>query len=143
MNTLEKQKPLFPKGEKASDEYFTGNTWVNNLVPAEGPFNTWIGNVVFEPGARNNWHTHPGGQVLIATAGVGYYQEKGKPIQLLHPGDVVQIPPGVVHWHGASPDSEFTHIAITTNTQKGIVVWLERVTDQEYHSLANAVTNTK
>ena len=77
---------------------------------------------------------HPGGQVLIATHGTGYYQEKDKPIQLLHTGDVVKILPGVVHWHGASPDSEFTHIAVNTNTQKGIVVWLERVTDNEYSS---------
>lgn len=139
MNTPENQSPLFPKGDKASPEYFTGNTWVNNLVPGDTPLHTWIGNVVFEPGARNNWHTHPGGQVLIATQGTGYYQEKGKPIQVLHPGDVVQILPDVVHWHGASPESEFTHIAITTNTSKGTVVWLERVTDEEYLSLAKGV----
>lgn len=143
MKTTENQTPIFPKGEKASPDYFTGTAWVNNLVPANDTFNTWIGNVVFEPGARNYWHTHPGGQVLIATDGLGYYQEKGKPLQLLHPGDVVQILPQVVHWHGASPDSEFTHIAITTNTKIGLVVWLEKVTDEEYHALANAVTNTK
>jgi quercetin dioxygenase-like cupin family protein len=88
--------------------------------------------VVFESGARNNWHTHPGGQILIATAGTGYYQEKGKPIQILHKGDVVKILPDVEHWHGASADSEFTHIAINSNTQKGIVQWLQRVTDKEY-----------
>ena len=96
--------------------------------------NCQTANVVFEPGARNNWHTHPGGQILIATNGMGYYQEKGKAIQLLHPGDVVSIAPGTVHWHGASPDSEFTHIAINPNTQKGIVVWFERVSDEEYYS---------
>ena len=93
-----------------------------------------MANVVFEPGARNNWHTHPGGQILIVTDGIGYYQEKGKPIQLLRKGDVVNIPPDVEHWHGASPNSEFTHIAVNPNTQKGIVVWLERVTDEEYNN---------
>ncbi len=130
----ENQNTIFPKGEKASADYFTGAAWVKNLVPNDDTFNTLIGNVVFEPGARNNWHTHPGGQILIATEGIGYYQEKGKPIQLLRKGDVVKILPDVEHWHGASPDNEFTHIAVNTNTQKGIVVWLEKVTNEEYSS---------
>ena|ERR1022692_2076974 len=134
MNTSENKAAIFPKGEKAPADYFTGATWVKNLVPPDEIFNTVIGNVVFEAGARNNWHAHPGGQILIATDGIGYYQEKGKPIQLLRKGDVVKIPPGIVHWHGASHDSEFTHIAVNTNTQKGIVEWLERVTDDEYNS---------
>ena len=134
MNTLEGQKNLFPKGEKASADYFVGSAWIINLVPADEIFNTVIGNVVFEPGSRNNWHTHPGGQILIATDGIGYYQERGKPIQLLRKGDVVKILPGVEHWHGASPDSDFTHIAVNTNSQKGIVEWLQRVTDGEYNS---------
>jgi quercetin dioxygenase-like cupin family protein len=125
---------IFPKGDPASEDYFTGNAWVKLLVPDDGILNTVVGNVVFEPGARNNWHTHPGGQILIVTHGIGYYQEEGKPIQLLNIGDVVSILPDVKHWHGASPDSEFTHIAISTNTQKGIVDWLERVTDEQYNS---------
>jgi quercetin dioxygenase-like cupin family protein len=135
MNTSENQSPIFPKGDQASPDYFTGTAWVKMLVPADDIFNTWIGNVVFEPGCRNNWHKHGGGQILIATEGTGYYQEKGKPIQILRKGDVVKIAPGVVHWHGASPDSEFTHIAISTNTHKGIVEWLDRVTDEEYGSI--------
>lgn len=134
MKTSEKQGGIFPKGEKASPDYFTGTVWVKNLLPADDTFNTLIGNVVFEPGARNNWHTHPGGQVLIVTEGRGYYQEKGKPIQLLRKGDVVKILPDVEHWHGASPHSEFTHIAVNTNIQDGVVVWLDRVTDEEYSS---------
>jgi quercetin dioxygenase-like cupin family protein len=136
MNTPENQAsdPIFPKGDKAPAEYFTGTAWVKMLVPNDPTFNSAIGNVVFEPGARNNWHTHPGGQILIVTDGTGYYQEKGQPIQLLQKGDVVTIAPDLVHWHGASPNSEFTHIAISTNTQKGIVVWLDPVTDEEYHS---------
>jgi quercetin dioxygenase-like cupin family protein len=127
---------IFPKGERAPSEYFTGTAWVKLLVPNDQIFNTQIGNVVFEPGARNNWHTHPGGQILIVTDGVGYYQEQGKSAIVIRKGDVVTISPDVVHWHGASPDSEFTHLAINTNTQRGIVVWLQRVTDEEYGKLS-------
>jgi quercetin dioxygenase-like cupin family protein len=132
MSTSENQYPIFPKGEIAPADYFTGIVWVRLLVPNDPALNCQIGNVVFEPGARNNWHTHPGGQILLVTDGTGYYQEKGKPIQLLRKGDVVNIAPDVKHWHGASPDSEFTHIAINPNTQNGLVVWLQRVTDKEY-----------
>lgn len=134
MDTSENKNSIFPKGEKASADYFTGAAWIKSLVAADETFNTVIGNVVFEPGARNNWHTHPGGQILIATEGIGYFQEKGKPIQLLYKGDVVKILPGVVHWHGASPNSGFTHIAISLNTPTGIVAWLQKVTDEEYNS---------
>ena len=134
MNMHNSENAIFPKGDRAPAEYFTGTAWVKMLVTADDIFNTSVANVTFEPGARNNWHTHPGGQILIITDGVGYYQEKGKPVQLLHKGDVIKILPGVVHWHGASPDSEMTHLAINTNTQKGIVEWLQKVTDEEYSS---------
>jgi quercetin dioxygenase-like cupin family protein len=139
MSTAENKasNAIFPKGDRAPTEYFTGTAWIKPLVPNDTTFNSVIGNVVFEPGARNNWHTHPGGQILIVTDGTGYYQEKGKDIQILQKGDVITIPPDVVHWHGASPDSEFTHIAISTNTQKGVVDWLQPVTDEEYYSLKN------
>ena len=130
----EVQNTLFPKGDKAPPDYFTGAAWVQLLVPNDPALNCQVGNVMFEPGARNNWHTHPGGQILIAIEGTGYYQEEGKPIQLFHKGDVVKILPGVKHWHGASADRAFTHVAINPNTQKGIVNWLERVTDEEYNS---------
>lgn len=132
MNT-DNQNAIFPKGEKANPDYFTGTVWVKTLVSADDPFTAVISNVVFEPGARNNWHTHAAGQILIATAGTGYYQEKGKPIQLLQKGDVVKIAPNIEHWHGASADSEFTHIAINPNIEHGVVTWLERVTDEEYN----------
>jgi len=133
MQTSGIQNALFAKGDRAPADYFTGNAWVKNLVPPGTALNCVIANVVFEPGCRNNWHTHPGGQVLICTDGFGYYQERGKPIQLLRKGDVVQIPPDLEHWHGASPDSEFTHIAVNTNSDRGLVNWLSRVTDEEYH----------
>jgi quercetin dioxygenase-like cupin family protein len=134
MNTQENQlvNTIFPKGNKAPAEYFTGTAWIKPLVADDRNFNSVIGNVVFEPGARNYWHTHPGGQILLVTDGVGYFQEKGKPIQILHKGDVVTILPDVEHWHGASAGSGFTHIAISTNTQKGVVDWLRPVTDEEY-----------
>ena len=135
MNTSNEQNSIFPIGEKASADYFTGTAWVKNLVPADETLNTWIGNVVFEPGARNYWHSHPGGQILLATGGIGYYQEKGKAIQILHKGDIVKILPDTEHWHGASPTSEFTHIAVNTNTQKGVVEWLKKVTDDEYNGV--------
>ena len=136
MNTIENKSAIFPKGEKASPDYFTGTTWVKNLVAVDDGFNTTIGNVTFEPGARNNWHTHPGGQILIVTDGVGYYQEKGKSRRMLRKGDVVKILPDVVHWHGAAPDNEFTHLAVNVNIQKGIVILLEKVTDDDYNSLS-------
>jgi quercetin dioxygenase-like cupin family protein len=136
MNTTENQNAtdIFPKGEKAPAANFTGTAWVKTLVANDDTLTTIISNVVFEPGARNNWHTHPGGQILICTEGTGYYQEKGKPIQILHAGDVVKILPGVEHWHGASPTTSFTHIAINVNTEKGIVDWLKPVTNEEYNS---------
>jgi quercetin dioxygenase-like cupin family protein len=137
MSTAENQKtaPIFPKGDSAPAEYFTGQAWIKPLVSNDPTFNVVMGNVVFEPGCRNNWHKHPGGQILICTEGVGYYQEKGQPIRLLNKGDVINIAPDLVHWHGASPDSEFTHIAVNPNTQNGVVEWMERVTDEEYYSL--------
>ena len=134
MNNIENYNTIFPKGEAGDQTYFTGKAWVKYLVPNDDTFNTLVLNVVFEAGARNHWHKHPGGQILIATHGTGYYQEKGKAIQLLNKGDVVKIAPDIEHWHGAIPDSEFTHIAINTNTHKGIVAWLTNVTDEEYNS---------
>jgi len=136
MNT-EKSQPgnnIFPKGEKAPADYFTGTAWLQLLVPNDPALHCQVANVIFDAGARTNWHTHPGGQILIATDGTGYYQEKGKPIQLLRKGDVVKILPAVVHWHGASIESTVTHIAINPNTQKGLVEWLQRVTDEEYNN---------
>jgi quercetin dioxygenase-like cupin family protein len=102
------------------------------LMTDEDVFGSRIGNVTFEPGARTNWHSHPGGQILLATNGSGYYQEHGRPIQLLRTGDVVEIGPSVVHWHGATPSGEFTHVAVVTNSLGGSTVWLQPVTDEEY-----------
>jgi quercetin dioxygenase-like cupin family protein len=123
---------IFLKGNKVA-AHFTGTAYVSMLVKdTDGVYNCQVYDVVFEAGARNDWHKHPGGQILLVTAGKGYYQERGKPARVLHYGDVVEIPPDVEHWHGAAPDSDFTHIGISPNTQKGGAVWLAPVTDEEY-----------
>jgi len=134
MNTLRDQNTIFPKGEKASADYFTGTAWVKILVPQDETGVYAIGNVVFEPGCRNNWHKHPAGQILLVTDGKGYYQEKGKPARSLTKGDVVVIPPHVEHWHGAASDSSLTHIVVTNNSKEGAVEWLAPVTDEEYNN---------
>ena len=131
----EHEQSVFPKGEPLHSPYFTGKAWLKMLVEEEKTFNCPIGNVTFEPGCRNNWHKHLGGQILLVTNGRGYYQEKGNPIKLLHPGDVVKIAPHVEHWHGATPDSWFTHLAISTNPQAGPTQWLQPVTDEEYNGI--------
>jgi quercetin dioxygenase-like cupin family protein len=134
-NAPSAQQNVFPKGQKVSNQNMTGTVWMNVLTAGDSIFNYHIASVTFEPGARTHWHTHPGGQLLLATEGLGYYQEKGKPIQLFRKGDVIKCAPDVEHWHGASPNSEFIHIGITNNTAKGLFVWLQRVTDEEYNSI--------
>ena len=123
---------IFPKGEKGPAENFTGNAWNTPLVANDTTYNTVIGNVYFEPGARSNWHTHPSGQILIITDGVGYHQIKGEPRQTIRKGDVVKCPPNVLHWHGASPDTGMHQMYILPKTENGIVTWLQKVTDDEY-----------
>jgi quercetin dioxygenase-like cupin family protein len=122
-----------PQGYNAVPaSYFTGNAWLKMLVTADEQTNCSIGDVKFEAGARNNWHTHPSNQILIVTEGIGYYQEEGSPIREIRVGDVVNVMPGIKHWHGASPNSKFSHFAINLNTEKGTVNWLEPVTDEQY-----------
>lgn len=123
---------IFPKGELGDAEYFTGEAYHIALVPSDSTYNTLVGNVYFEPGARSNWHMHPAGQILIITDGVGFHQIKGEPRQTIKKGDVVKCPPGVIHWHGASPESGLQQLFVIPNTEKGIVEWMEPVTDEEY-----------
>lgn len=132
MEATENKNAIFPKGERASSDYFTGIAWVNILVPKDETESFSVGDVVFEPGCRNNWHTHPAGQILLITDGKGYYQEKGKSARLLTKGDVVKIPSNLEHWHGATRNSSLTHIAISNMTKDGAVTWLQPVTDEEY-----------
>ncbi len=123
---------IFPKGDKAPSSYFTGTAWVYGLVEPDSVFTTATGNVHFEAGARSNWHSHPAGQILVVTQGVGYHQIKGQARELIRKGDVVKCPPNKLHWHGASKDSGMSHIYIVPNTEKGVVEWKEPVTDEEY-----------
>jgi quercetin dioxygenase-like cupin family protein len=124
---------IFPKGEKGPEEWFTGDAYPTSLLEADSIFTTLAGNVYFEPGARSNWHTHPSGQILIITDGVGYYQIEGQPIEIMKKGDVVKFPPNVRHWHGASPDVGVQQLYIIPNTEQGIVEWMEPVSDEEYN----------
>lgn len=132
---VESSPAIFPKGELLSSDIITGKSWHNLLVEHDTTFSTVVGNEHFEAGSRNIWHSHPGGQILIITEGVGYHQIKGQPAQIVRKGDVVKCPPDVVHWHGASKDSDVIQIYILPNTEKGIVKWFDRVTDEEYNNV--------
>lgn len=127
---------IFPRGEKSiSNNNFNGGVWVNRYVSPADSLDCIVALVTFEQGVRTNWHTHPGGQILMVVEGTGFYQEKGKPRQTIHKGDVVKCPPGVTHWHGASPDGEFAHLVVAPDAEKGEVTWVQKVTEEEYHSL--------
>jgi quercetin dioxygenase-like cupin family protein len=115
-------------------DFFTGRARIDPAWDANKDINTSGGLVTFEPGARSAWHTHPAGQYLMVTAGVGRTQEEGKPIQELRPGDVVWCPPGVKHWHGASPTTAMTHLAVTGTVDGKNVTWMEKVSDAHYHA---------
>ncbi len=134
MNEL---KDIFPRGEEntAFAQYFVGQSYLNMLSLEQ----VVIGNVTFEPGCRNNWHIHHaksgGGQILMVTGGKGYYQEWGNQARLLQPGDVVNIPAGVKHWHGAAPDSWFSHLAVEVPGEETKTEWCEPVSDENYRRL--------
>lgn len=125
---------VFPSGgeNKTFAKYFIGKSYLNMLTDK----GVVIGNVTFEPGCRNNWHIHHrGGQILLVTAGQGWYQEWGKPAVKLNPGDVVNIPPEIKHWHGAANDSWFQHLAIEIPAEGSSNEWLEPVDAKEYDRL--------
>lgn len=138
----EKCNPLFPIGapNDAFADYFVGRSYLRMLTAQGVP----IANVTFEPGCRNNWHIHRadkgGGQILLCTDGRGWYQQWGQPAQALRPGDVVFIPAGVKHWHGAAKDSWFSHLAVEVPGEGTANEWREPVTDAQYDALdaANA-----
>lgn len=129
---------VFSKGEPMPaqySKYFSGQAWLQMLVPGGSEWNCPIGNVTFAPGCRNNWHSHPGGQILLVTAGHGWYQEFGQPPRALRAGDVVRIPANTKHWHGASKDSWFSHLSVETNVKEGPVTWMEQVNEADYSKL--------
>lgn len=128
---------IFPKGELSKTNNHTGDVWLTELNKADSLIDCNIATATFAPGAKLDWHIHPAGQILMITEGTGYYQEKGKPIQVVHKGDVIKCVPGVAHWHGASPKSTFTYIAVSTKGAVNKTEWLQRVTDAEYNGAKN------
>jgi quercetin dioxygenase-like cupin family protein len=113
-------------------ENFTGSVRIDRLFTANAPSRMSGGLPTFEPGARTAWHTHPLGQALIVTAGVGWVQRWGGPVEEIRPGDVVWIPPGVKHWHGATATTGMTHIALQEHVDGEVAEWMEKVTDEQY-----------
>jgi quercetin dioxygenase-like cupin family protein len=122
-----------PSG-KGPSEYFTGNVRIDPLFSAPDPARVAGASVTFEPGARTAWHTHPLGQTLIVTSGLGWVQRAGGPVEEIRPGDVVWFPPGEKHWHGATATTAMTHIAIQERHDGKAVDWLEHVTDSQYQA---------
>ncbi|MDH7487381.1 MAG: cupin domain-containing protein [Anaerolineae bacterium] len=117
---------------KGSAEYFTGAVRIDPLFQPTDPARVLVASVTFEPGARTAWHAHPLGQILIVTAGCGLAQGWGGPIEEIRPGDVVWIPPGEKHWHGAKPTTAMTHIAIVERLDDKSADWMEKVSDEQY-----------
>lgn len=136
-NAMEKEttfRQIFPQGGKLPEQfaqYFIGQAYLCPITDND-TLGMHVSNVTFEPGCRNNWHSHRGGQLLLVTAGRGFYQEQGQPARALRPGDVVEIAPDVVHWHGAAPDSRFAHLAVECNPADNANTWLGPVDDAQY-----------
>jgi len=134
-NLIGQVHTIYPKGNKTANVNHTGDVWLHHVSKPDSIFNYSIAEASFAPGAKLNWHIHPGGQQLIITDGVGYYQERGKAINVVKKGDVIKCQPGVEHWHGASHDHEFVYIGVTEKTP---TKWLEKVSDAEYNSAISA-----
>jgi len=121
---------------KGSEDWFTGSVRIDTLFSANDSRRAAAASVTFEPGARTAWHTHPLGQTLIVTAGCGWVQREGGPVQEIHPGDVVWFEPNEKHWHGATATTGMTHIATQENLNGKVVEWLEKVTEEQYKMVA-------
>ncbi|MGO9482480.1 MAG: cupin domain-containing protein [Candidatus Kryptoniota bacterium] len=123
---------------KGAEEYFSGNVRIDPLFEAPAPARVRGASVTFEPGAHTAWHTHPLGQTLIVTSGCGWVQSEGGPKREIRPGDVVWCPPNERHWHGATPTTAMTHIAIQETLNGSVVNWMEKVSDEQYQTSLNA-----
>jgi quercetin dioxygenase-like cupin family protein len=130
--TMELKRAGSQPSQQGPADYFTGTVRIDPLNAAPEPSRVSCASVTFEPGARSAWHTHPLGQTLIVTAGCGWTQCEGEPIVEIRPGDVIWCPPGHRHWHGATPTSAMTHIAIQESLNGSPVMWMEKVTDEQY-----------
>jgi quercetin dioxygenase-like cupin family protein len=120
--------------KKAPAEWFVGDVWQDPVIDAEAPARLRAVVVHFSPGARTNWHTHPLGQTLLITAGTGRVQTRGEPVRIVREGDVVWIPPGEMHWHGAGPDTAMAHVAMHETENGSAASWFEPVSDADYRS---------
>jgi len=127
---------LFRNGSRPSQtgpaEWFTGKVRIDPIYTAEAPSRVGAAQVTFEPGARTAWHSHPLGQILVVTSGVGWTQTEGEPVVEIRLGDVIRCPPGRRHWHGAKPATAMSHIAIQESVHGSPVTWMEKVTDEQY-----------
>ena len=121
-----------PAGQEGPAEWFTGKVWIEPLLEAPDPARIRCASVTFEPCARTAWHTHPLGQTLIVTSGLGWAQREGGPVEEIRPGDVVWFPPNEKHWHGAMPTTAMTHIAIQEALDGKVVDWMEQVSEAQY-----------
>ena len=117
---------------RGNADWFTGTVWQDPVIDAPAPARVRAARVSFEPGARTAWHTHPLGQTLIVTAGFGWAQREGGPVEEIHPGDVIWFPPGEKHWHGATPTTAMTHIAVQEALNGKVVDWMEQVSNAQY-----------
>lgn len=133
------EEGIFPLGEKAKNVNHTGDVWLSELNKPDNTINSQISLAVFAPNAKLNWHTHSGGQILLITDGTGYYQEKGKPLQIVHKGDVIKCLPDVEHWHGSTPTSGVSYLAISPKSK---TTWLHPVTGEEYQKLEKPTANS-
>lgn len=129
---LAQDEPIFPKGEKAPNVHHTGDVWLNHLSEADSTFDFNVVVATFAAGAKLDWHMHPAGQQLLITEGTGFYQERDEPVQIVRTGDVIQCPPGIEHWHAATPETGVTYLAITGDEP---TQWFERVPEEEFNSV--------
>ena len=134
------EQGIFPLGEKAKNVNHTGDVWLSELNKPDSMLNSQIAVAVFAPNSKLNWHTHSGGQILLITDGTGYYQEKGKPVQIVHKGEVVKCLPDVEHWHGSTPATSVTYLAVSPKSK---TTWLHPVTTEEYQKLEKPTKNPR
>lgn len=140
---MAQDEPVFPKGDKAPNVHHTGDVWLHHVSDADSTFDFNVAVATFAAGAKLDWHMHPAGQQLLIIEGTGLYQERGEPVQIVRKGEVIKCPPGIEHWHAATPETGVTYLAITGNEP---TQWFERVTEEAFNSIhlpASDASNAK